>query len=180
MTGRKVICVRWGDYVRGIMACASAGPIWTTWWNVVRRYHKQQQDRSEPNDGMLSDVTTNSSRTDLSQMMECCQTLSQTAAGQIWTTWWNVVRRYHKQQQEGSEPLDGISSDVFTNRRSSYVAEYFKTQKPPEASRSPKLPVERTALFIPTKYLVILTLVPSIFYYSVQWTNKYTVNWQTV
>jgi hypothetical protein len=71
------------------------------------------------------------SRTDMNHLMASCETLPQTAAGQIWTTWWNAVRRYHKQPQDGSERLDGISSDVFTNRRSSYVAEYFKTQRPP-------------------------------------------------
>ena len=98
----------------GNNACASTGPIRSTWWHLVRRYHKQQQGRSEPLDGMFSDVTTNSSREDLNYLMECCQTLPQTAAGQIWTTWWNVVRRYHKQQQGRSEPLDGMLSDVTT------------------------------------------------------------------
>ena len=91
----------------GNNACASTGPIRSTWWHLVRRYHKQQQGRSEPLDGMLSDVTTKSSRTDLNNLMECCQTLPQRAAGQIWTTWWNVARRYQKQQQDRSEPLDG-------------------------------------------------------------------------
>jgi len=93
----------------------AAEQIWTTWSNVVRRYHKQQQNRSEPPDGMLSDVTTNSSRTNLNHLMECCQTLPQTAIEQIWTTWWNAVRRYHKQQQDRSEPPDGMLSDVTTN-----------------------------------------------------------------
>ena len=200
MTRCKVICVRWGDSVRGIMACASTGQIWATWWNVVRRYHKEQQDRSEQLDGMLSDVSTNSSWTDLNLLMECCQTLPQTAAGQIWTSWWNAVRPYHKEQLDRSEPLDGMLSDVttnsswtdlnhlmeccrtlpqtaagqiwttwwipshvVTNRRSIYVAESFKTRRPHFASRSPKSSVESTAFFIPTKYSVILTFVPSIF-----------------
>jgi hypothetical protein len=195
--------VMWGDSVRGIMACASTGQIWTTWSNAVRRYHKEQQDRPEPLDGMLSDVTTNSSRTDLNHLMECCQTLTQTAAVQIWTTWWNAVRRYHKQQQDRPEPLDGMLSDVTTNssraelnhlmeccqtlpqtaagqswttwwisshfattRRSSYVAESVRTQRPHQGSRSPKSSGERTAFFIPTKDSVIGSLYKMLSFQS--------------
>jgi hypothetical protein len=89
------------------------------------------------------------SRTDIKHLMASCETLPQTAAGQIWTTWWNVVRLYHKQQQDRSEPLDRMLSDVTTNSSRTVlnnliksrqmfsqtdgpaVAEYFKTQRPP-------------------------------------------------